>query len=88
MKCEDIIKKAIIQEKKKRKRCVNRAMNRTMTKKTVKRLVKVIYIFLLNIITIKKITIIRLLICTATNFSTMVFQELFLKYFVLVEENG
>ena len=74
MKCEDIIKKAIIQEKKK-KSCLNRAMNRTMTKNTVKRLVKVIYIFLLNIITIKKITIIRLLICTATNFSTMVFQE-------------
>ena len=76
MKCEDIIKKAIIQEKKKKKKsCLNRPMNRTMTKNTVKRLVKVIYIFLLNIITIKKITIIRLLICTATNFSTMVFQE-------------
>ena len=74
-KCEDIIKEAIIQEKKAKKSCLNRAMNRTMTKHTVKRLVKVIYIFLLNIITIKTITIIRLLICTANNFSTIVFQE-------------
>ena len=75
IKCEDIIKEAIIQEKKAKKSCLNRAINRTISRHTVKRLVKVICIFLLNIIIIKKITIIRLLICTANNFSTIVFQE-------------
>ena len=75
IKCEDIIKEAIIQEKEAKKSCLNRAINRTLRRHTVKRLVKVICIFLLNIIIIKKITFIRLLICTANNFSTILFQE-------------
>ena len=73
--CEEIIKEALIQEKNTKKRGLNRASNRTMTRHTVKRLVKVICIFLLNIIIIKKITFIRLLICPANNFSTILFQE-------------